>query len=974
MLNLSLSLAYATDWLQTIVRHSLQCRCLTEPWSIDTLCPDNYAGTERCANKFDLADRALGYWPVVLRASAHCIAKPPQNSRVIMSGLRGAVTGADGCTTGGAGSSNAMAGLADTLLGTSSKTRSRLQDFSLGQGHQEQLLPGQQHLSIDQAVERLAGPSDAAAASHLPPAGQDAVLNAFEQAFMSGQGPASHGPHASGGPRLQPPQVPQQVLENLQHFLRSGVSRRAFTPLPLPPAPLPLPHALRIRDRGTILARHLHADAGDAYADQQVDSLLRGLGIDPGKLPARAHDMHAAAAGFNAAWSSASARQPGVAAHSAAAAAAQHAVASAAAQASGGDWATEFSGQKGDAWAQQFTGPMRDALPNVTRHHAAHAPSRAWAQEFAATARQAPGIGWAEQFLGGESTGAAAEPAAAAPVDAPGAWAEEFSQHAATREGVLEGMSEGEAAKVHSRRLAEVLQQDPEGKFQRSEFLQFLSKMSQGEVDFQAGNVAQGGAAATGGWAQEFADVDAATREAGIAARRQLAEGAAVGAAMPSSMGAGGAMGVEQTWVEDFQASARADAQEKAADAQEKAAEAAFAEAWASQFEREGVDEWVKDFQGMQARMAEQDAFDNAWADFGRGAAGGAQVSATRAEYLFAESNPFEGNPDALALAQRAFKDGSLADACLALEAVVKANPGDANAWRLLGAAHAENDDDRQAIAAMLRALDAAPGSPDVLLALGVSHVNELHEGEAVGYLMQWLSAHPKHSLAATVTDSVAPSGALSRARDAFARAAQTAPADADVHTALGVTAHLAGDFPAAVLAFEAAVRLRPEDYSLWNKLGATLANSGRSAEAKRAYATALRNKPNYMRAWSNAGISHSNLGEYREAARYFLKALTLNSRAQAVWGYLRTALLMLGDLQAIEVADAKDVRALVQRLGVAEGLPEVATEGVEAGGAGGLGAGVGFGDDGDFGVGQGMDFLGAGAGLHEEGAWELRA
>lgn len=62
---------------------------------------------------------------------------------------------------------------------------------------------------------------------------------------------------------------------------------------------------------------------------------------------------------------------------------------------------------------------------------------------------------------------------------------------------------------------------------------------------------------------------------------------------------------------------------------------------------------------------------------------------------------------------------------------------GDANAWRLLGAAHAENDDDRQAIAAMLRALEAAPGSPDVLLALGVSHVNELHEGEAVDYLMQ---------------------------------------------------------------------------------------------------------------------------------------------------------------------------------------------------------------------------------------------
>lgn len=62
---------------------------------------------------------------------------------------------------------------------------------------------------------------------------------------------------------------------------------------------------------------------------------------------------------------------------------------------------------------------------------------------------------------------------------------------------------------------------------------------------------------------------------------------------------------------------------------------------------------------------------------------------------------------------------------------------GDAQAWRLLGAAHAENDNDAQAIAAALRALDAAPSNAGVLLALGVSHVNELQEGEAVGYLLR---------------------------------------------------------------------------------------------------------------------------------------------------------------------------------------------------------------------------------------------
>lgn len=299
--------------------------------------------------------------------------------------------------------------------------------------------------------------------------------------------------------------------------------------------------------------------------------------------------MHAAAPVFEAAWAGgAAAPPPGVAAHHAASAAGHYAAASAAAHHTGGAWANEFSTRQGDAWAQQFTGPMRDALPDIMRRHAPHAPSATWAEEFSASAKNPPGISWAEQFLGGAATPAAPAP----PVDTASAWAEEFSQQAAVREGNIPGASEGDAAKVHSQRLADVLQQDPEGKFQRSQFLQFLSKMSQGEVDFQAGRVVQDGPAVAGDWAQEFTDVDAATREAGIAARRRVAEGGTV--AMPSALGAGAAM--DESWAQEFTSSARAEAQEKAADA-------AFADAWATQFEREGVDEWVKDFEGMQARM-----------------------------------------------------------------------------------------------------------------------------------------------------------------------------------------------------------------------------------------------------------------------------------------------------------------------------------------------------------------------------------
>lgn len=39
---------------------------------------------------------------------------------------------------------------------------------------------------------------------------------------------------------------------------------------------------------------------------------------------------------------------------------------------------------------------------------------------------------------------------------------------------------------------------------------------------------------------------------------------------------------------------------------------------------------------------------------------------------------------------------GVLSESALALEAVVQDQPGHAEAWRLLGTVHAENDDDQQ--------------------------------------------------------------------------------------------------------------------------------------------------------------------------------------------------------------------------------------------------------------------------------------
>lgn len=63
---------------------------------------------------------------------------------------------------------------------------------------------------------------------------------------------------------------------------------------------------------------------------------------------------------------------------------------------------------------------------------------------------------------------------------------------------------------------------------------------------------------------------------------------------------------------------------------------------------------------------------------------------------MFSDLNPYVGRPNPLKEGQELFRKGLLSEAVLALEAEVLKNPDNAEGWRLLGIAHAENDDDQQ--------------------------------------------------------------------------------------------------------------------------------------------------------------------------------------------------------------------------------------------------------------------------------------
>lgn len=271
------------------------------------------------------------------------------------------------------------------------------------------------------------------------------------------------------------------------------------------------------------------------------------------------------------------------------------------------------------------------------------------------------------------------------------------------------------------------------------------------------------------------------------------------------------------------------------------------------------------------------------------------------------------------------FELGNIAEAIRAFELELQfANQDNAAAWRMLGRCHAENDQDREAIACLEQAVERDPFSPEAHLALCVSYVNELNHKKALESLRAWIKNNPKYAgiehelhddpYGSSVTIEVEPDNAFEEAQRLLTIALEYDPTDAaDVWEALGVMYNVSRDYKDAATSFEQALQVRPDDYQLLNKLGATLANSSQSEKALPLYGRALELRPRYARAWLNMAISHSNLNQYDEAARCYLQTISLNPAATHCWSYLRIALSCAERWDLLPLAASQDLNAFKQ-------------------------------------------------------------
>jgi peroxin-5 len=168
--------------------------------------------------------------------------------------------------------------------------------------------------------------------------------------------------------------------------------------------------------------------------------------------------------------------------------------------------------------------------------------------------------------------------------------------------------------------------------------------------------------------------------------------------------------------------------------------------AWENQLEQAFADAWSGgesqgDMESTWANLLQQAAkegyvgsqMDQAWNELQQ------TPSPFEAPYELAKDNPYSKSANPYQEGLALFKEGRLDDAVLAFQATVTADDAHADAWRMLGVVHQENDEDRKAIICLERAVEQDAYHLDALLGLGVSYVNELDHERALKNLKAWV-------------------------------------------------------------------------------------------------------------------------------------------------------------------------------------------------------------------------------------------
>ncbi|PNY06575.1 peroxisome biogenesis protein 5-like [Trifolium pratense] len=222
--------------------------------------------------------------------------------------MRDLITGATSCPDPSSSSSsqNPLGSLANALIGSSSKTQERLKEIPTSTS-----TPSASSQFYSQPLTNIPGSEFDTPFLDANSQGSE-FLNRFRSAGAGGFEDTWDEIQRDGnqlrlydGRGQLPPQIhqttldgtPQRVLSTFLHsFLDSSRGGIPFHPAPLPVLGLSEGDKQCIRDRSSIMARHLFADKSEEFIHAQVNALLSSLDIDSnvrgkGPMPERFREL-----------------------------------------------------------------------------------------------------------------------------------------------------------------------------------------------------------------------------------------------------------------------------------------------------------------------------------------------------------------------------------------------------------------------------------------------------------------------------------------------------------------------------------------------------------------------------------------------------------------------------------------------------------------------------------------------------------
>jgi protein O-GlcNAc transferase len=266
---------------------------------------------------------------------------------------------------------------------------------------------------------------------------------------------------------------------------------------------------------------------------------------------------------------------------------------------------------------------------------------------------------------------------------------------------------------------------------------------------------------------------------------------------------------------------------------------------------------------------------------------------------------------EALASAVAFHRAGQLPQAEQVYRQVLQADPGNADAWHLLGVIGSQVNNHAVAIEYIRRAIDLNPKSTVYYGNLGAAHQKLRQLDEAVACYRKALELNPNNAeahnnLGVALQGLGDPAAAESSLRRALAlnpnyaeahgnlgnslqalnrpaealaahqRAAQLNPAYAEAYHGMGAALEALGSLRESEAAYRRALHLKEDAPETHNNLGVVLKNLERLDEAVAAYRRAVELKPDYAEAHTNLGNALREQGKLEEAIACHERALEL--------------------------------------------------------------------------------------------------